>query len=291
MPNSRFLISIIIPVYNNGSTLLATLASIQEDARHEIILVDDGSEDAKTRSILRELSTEHTVIHQAHSGTARARNRGSEQARGSYLLFLDADDLLEKNFATTMLKTLQNHPEASFTYPNTVLFGSEVGLWDTLSYDHNLLRYYQYFLINSLMKREMFEQLSGFNTDFPYLEDREFWVRSSIAGLIGIKTPVFHFYRQHQRSKTARVNRTKMMNQWETSIKRTHRSAYSWYDYLNKKVVFYSLYIRLFFLIPAGLKRALKLRALQKALRENPKIIQRFPQEVVHSFKNHKVLV
>ena len=88
-------ISVIIPVYNNGSTLEACVASVTRQAFQplEILLVDDGSPEgtAEAEKLEREESRVRLLRHE-HGGVAYARNRGLQEARGEWILFLDADD-------------------------------------------------------------------------------------------------------------------------------------------------------------------------------------------------------
>ena len=91
-----FLVSIIIPVYNAEKYLEATLRSaIAQTWDHkEIILVDDGSAD---NSLMIAKSYECSFIkvyNQPNSGASAARNKGLSEAKGDFIQFLDADDLL-----------------------------------------------------------------------------------------------------------------------------------------------------------------------------------------------------
>lgn len=92
-------VSVIIPVYNCAVYLPECLDSViaQTESSWEIICVDDGSTDDSV-SVLREyerrLAGKMRVVEQENAGCARARNRAIPLARGSYLMFLDADDFL-----------------------------------------------------------------------------------------------------------------------------------------------------------------------------------------------------
>lgn len=96
------LLSIIIPVYNNGNYLLYTcLPSIQKNKlykKFEILLVDDGSTDDSTQNICLELERENSNIKtylypSGGSGSAsRPRNKGIEMASAKLLTFLDPDN-------------------------------------------------------------------------------------------------------------------------------------------------------------------------------------------------------
>ena len=92
-------VSVIIPVYNCAAYLPECLDSViaQTESSWEIICVDDGSTDDSV-SVLHEyerrLGSKLRIIEQENAGCACARNRAIPLARGSYLMFLDADDFL-----------------------------------------------------------------------------------------------------------------------------------------------------------------------------------------------------
>lgn len=90
-------VSIIMPVYNAAHFLRTTVESILSQSLKdiEVICVNDGSTDT-TPQLLLELAEQDArvrVLHQANRGAGPARNRGLAEARGSYVTFLDADDL------------------------------------------------------------------------------------------------------------------------------------------------------------------------------------------------------
>ncbi|MAD79284.1 MAG: hypothetical protein CMJ50_00360 [Planctomycetaceae bacterium] len=86
-------LSIIIPTYNYGHFVARAVESAVAANEHEIIVLDDGSTD-NTAEVLRPFQGRIRYVHQANGGPSAARNRGIDEARGSYLLFLDADDAL-----------------------------------------------------------------------------------------------------------------------------------------------------------------------------------------------------
>lgn len=92
------LVSIVMPCYQNGSTLARTVESIQAQTQGnwELIAVDDGSKD-DTLSVLNRLAENEPrmhVIHQENGGVSSARNAGICAANGEWLFFVDADDWL-----------------------------------------------------------------------------------------------------------------------------------------------------------------------------------------------------
>lgn len=100
------MISIIIPVYNAANYLIETVESVlnQDYQDMEIILVNDGSTD-HSLSLCKEMQLKDTrikVIDQKNAGVSVARNNGMKASKGEYLLFIDADDLLEKDMVSTL---------------------------------------------------------------------------------------------------------------------------------------------------------------------------------------------
>lgn len=91
-------VSLIMPCYQNGRTAADTVRSIQAqtEADWELIAVDDGSTD-DTQAVLECLAREEPrmrVLHQENGGVSAARNAGMDAAKGEWLSFVDADDVL-----------------------------------------------------------------------------------------------------------------------------------------------------------------------------------------------------
>lgn len=95
--NDPDFVSVIVPAFNAARTIDATLATaLGQSHRHlEVIVVDDGSEDATGAIVARRAEEDPRLryIRQPNGGVAAARNRGIVEARGSYIATLDADDL------------------------------------------------------------------------------------------------------------------------------------------------------------------------------------------------------
>ena len=99
--NNIPLISVIIPVYNASTYLNACIECLlnQTFKNIEIIAVNDGSKD-NSLDILKAYSSRISnlkVIDQLNSGASEARKRGLHSATGKYVVFLDADDWLDKD--------------------------------------------------------------------------------------------------------------------------------------------------------------------------------------------------
>ncbi|CAK2011255.1 glycosyltransferase [Vibrio crassostreae] len=99
MSKTRF--SIIIPFYNSEDFIKETILSVLDNKYDdfEIILIDDGSTDL-SYDICNEFVDLHSniiILRQENQGPNVARNKGLIEANGDYVLFIDADDLLESN--------------------------------------------------------------------------------------------------------------------------------------------------------------------------------------------------
>ena len=87
-------VTVVIPCFNAAPFLRATLESAlnQSHAPCEVLVIDDGSTD-QSAAIAASYGPPVRVISQANQGESVARNRGIEEARGSWIAFLDSDDL------------------------------------------------------------------------------------------------------------------------------------------------------------------------------------------------------
>ena len=115
------LVSTIIPVHNRSDLLREAVASVLAQTYRpiEIVIVDDGSTD-DTAAVAEELarSSPETilVIHQPNAGPGAARQRGLERARGSFVQFLDSDDLLLPGKFAAQVGALRQHPDCQISY-------------------------------------------------------------------------------------------------------------------------------------------------------------------------------
>ncbi|GEM_PF-1454379 len=97
------LISVIVPFYNVEQYIEKTLESIinQEYKEIELVLIDDGSTDKSYERALEMLGRKpfrHILHRQENLGVSAARNKGIELASGTYLIFIDSDDLMHPRY-------------------------------------------------------------------------------------------------------------------------------------------------------------------------------------------------
>lgn len=105
------LVSIIVPVYKTEYFLAECIESLinQTYKKIEIILVDDGSPDesGKICDEYKEIDKRIKVIHQKNQGVSVARNKGLYESKGSWVIFVDGDDVAEKNMVEKLYNATQ----------------------------------------------------------------------------------------------------------------------------------------------------------------------------------------
>lgn len=113
MKNNNPLVSIVIPVYNASLYLKEAIDSVirQTYKNLEIICVDDGSTDDSLQ-ILEQYKGIDSRVHiyqqkNLHAGIAR--NNGLSHAHGEYIIFLDSDDIFEKNMIAVLVNSMLTH--------------------------------------------------------------------------------------------------------------------------------------------------------------------------------------
>jgi glycosyltransferase involved in cell wall biosynthesis len=121
--------SIIIPTYNHGRYLSEAIESAErQTVPVEVVVVDDGSTD-DTESIFemyREprgpmLPGNVVLIRTEHQGVAAARNAGLAASTGDYVMYLDADDLLDPRKVERQVRALEDAPSVGWVYCDVVL--------------------------------------------------------------------------------------------------------------------------------------------------------------------------
>lgn len=182
--------SVIIPAYNSEKTLPETLNCILRQSAYnetQIIAVNDGSTD-RTPEILDKFSSEFkniTVINQANSGVSAARNVGISAAKGKYMIFLDADDLIKDDNALNNIFDKMEQKQAQLGIFRLMHFGfggneynpivEKLAASDDISFDDR--RLLQNYLV--LNKCYLTQTLKSSNIAFPptvYCEDGAFFV-------------------------------------------------------------------------------------------------------------------
>jgi glycosyltransferase involved in cell wall biosynthesis len=206
LARTTVLVSVIIPCYNQACFLVDAIGSVlAQTYRHiEIIVVDDGSQDDTAGVVANYAMVRY--IRQDNQGLSGARNTGTRESRGAYLVFLDADDRLEPDALQLGLNCLHTHPECAFVsghyrfiddagkvlaeHPQppleddpyqAMLCGNYIGMHATVMY-----------------QRKALDSVGGFNTTLRSCEDYDMYLRITRCWPVHRHPFVVAEYRRHE---------------------------------------------------------------------------------------------
>jgi glycosyltransferase involved in cell wall biosynthesis len=199
------LVSVIVPCYNGATFLEEAIRSAlaQSYPQVEIIVVDDGSTD-NSSEIAQRFPVRY--IAQPNSGLSHARNVGIRESKGSYLVFLDADDRLKPEAIETGLRALELRPDCALTVGDHVFISAD-GSHLADSCKVNPLRCHYEALLKSnfiemissvLFRRSTFDEVGGFNALLRVAEDYELYLRIARVRPICCHPRIIAEYRMHE---------------------------------------------------------------------------------------------
>ena len=203
-------VSVIIPAYNAAALLRHTLESVlgQSWRDLEVVLVDDGSTD-ETAQVAESFGGPVRVLRQRNQGPSVARNHGVEAARGSFIAFLDADDLWLPDKLGLQMELFQERPELGLVYTNyqytdgskllPLHRGAQKVPFEGWVF-RPLLR--DNFLATStvVVRRECLQQVGGFDPALEISEDYDLWLRVAREYPVGYVPAPLARYRFHDRN-------------------------------------------------------------------------------------------
>lgn len=187
------LLSIVIPFYNLDDYLYETFESILAATYSpcEIIIVNDGSTEPKSIEVLREIENrglpQVRVLHTENQGLATARNTGAEAARGEFVAFVDADDVIEQEFFQQAIDVLQRYTNVTLVYSWVRYFGESTALWPTWNAEFPYLLGHNMLTPLAVVRRSLFLKWGRNRPQFEYnFEDYDGWVTLLEAGGMGV---------------------------------------------------------------------------------------------------------
>ena len=227
------LVSVITPFLNAEKFLAEAIRSVlaQREVSLELLLVDDGSAD-RSNEIARHFAAQYPAqirllshAGNVHRGLSASRNLGLQQARGKYLTFLDADDVLLPQALVRQATALDSHADADVVCGALECWYSWTGhqrdarrdfIVDPLVPAGQLYRPPQMLIqtlrawgrkpgMGSFMwRRSISEQADAFEADFTGQgEDQVFWARLGLRAAIFVTNQCLVRYRQHPDSMCA----------------------------------------------------------------------------------------
>lgn len=216
------LISVIIPCYNYGRFLNDCINSLlsQTYQNWECIIVDDGSTD-NSLEVAHSLSAKDERIKsfsQNNSGPTVARNKGLKLAKGEFIQFLDADDLLEDQKFEKQISIFQQQQNCDIVYSGVSYFNTSKPseLYDNIDLTSGpwmknlsgkgevmileLLNRNMMVISSPLVRKSLFDKNGYFDETLSYNEDWELWLR------FALKNVTFYFDNNSHTKALVRVH-------------------------------------------------------------------------------------
>ena len=236
-------VSIIIPCYNQGHYLNEALQSIfqcEDKSIYEIIIVNDGSTDINTLTILMELEgIGHTIINQLNKGLGAARNTGIKAASGKYILPLDCDNKIKPEYIYEGIKLLEQDTSLDVVYSDAEYFGEKSGVWESGGFNLQRLMIENYIDACAIYRKSTWEKIGGYDEKMPVMgyEDWDLWLRIAFqTGKFKYINKVLFYYRYSAKSMIHSVQKEKLSLLFEYMD--TKHSLYLNRQYLNKLIFF-----------------------------------------------------
>lgn len=186
MTDSRPLVSIVTPSYNQAQFLEQTMRSVlEQDYPHIEYMVVDGSSTDGSVEIIRRYSDRLTWwVSEKDQGQADAINKGLHRANGEIVAWLNSDDLYLPGTIAKVVDAFQAHPGAGLVYGDVVAI-------DACGKTTNIIRYGNWGLDGLLafciigqpavfMRRSVLEQAGYLDLSFHFLLDHQLWLRMAL---------------------------------------------------------------------------------------------------------------
>ncbi len=212
------LLSVVIPFYNMGKYIEECVLSVQKSTwQHiEIIIVNDGSNDALSLEKLKFLGTQKniTIVNQPNNGLAYTRNYGAHIAQGEHLAFLDADDKVRPEYFEKAIAALQQNRNVFFAGSWVKYFENNTAVWPTFTPQppyvlvHNMVNSSGLvYKKNAFLKGGLNDAKVGYG-----LEDYESVIQMLRHGFNGIVLPeILFYYRVRTGSMFRAINTNKLL--------------------------------------------------------------------------------
>lgn len=209
-----YLVSIIVPCYYLAKYLPETLDSVlaQTYQSWECIIVNDGSidETEKVANLYLDKDKRFKYIYQSNQGVSSARNNGIRNSLGTYILPLDADDLIAPQYIEEAVQILNKYDDVKIVNCNYQNFGEVKGsVYPKFSIKKLLTE--NMIVCTSFFRKKHFDETNGYNENMIHgIEDWDFWLTLLSNGGQVYTIPKFYFfYRIRSNSRQRSINQEK----------------------------------------------------------------------------------
>lgn len=213
---NRPLVTIIVPSYNQGRFLAATLDSIlQQDYRPLEVWVIDGASRDNTIEVLEDYQGRHAELHwisEPDAGPADAVNKGLARARGEICGIQSSDDVYVGNAIEEAVAAFSAHPEAAVIYGEGHAIDVEGRPlhepWPWLPYTYERLLCGSTFILQSsaFFRTAEGRRVGGWRPDY-FVADLDFWLRILHDATAVKLDRVWSAYRRHPEQRNTQVRK------------------------------------------------------------------------------------
>jgi glycosyltransferase involved in cell wall biosynthesis len=181
-------VSVVIPTFNRAHKIARAVASVlyQTFADYEILVVDDGSEDATAQALAPFRSRVRCITHSKNLGVSGARNTGIQASRSPLIAFLDSDDYWLPDKLQAQISFFSDHPEAVACQTEELWIRRGVRVNPMKKHfkpSGDVFEASLKLCVVSpsavVVKRSLLEEVGLFNEHFPVCEDYDLWLRIS----------------------------------------------------------------------------------------------------------------
>jgi cellulose synthase/poly-beta-1,6-N-acetylglucosamine synthase-like glycosyltransferase len=176
-------ISVVVTCYNKRDIIGECIRSVlnQNYENYELIVIDDGSTDGSMEAIKKFDSARIKVMRIEHQGISAAKNTGIRHARGSIVLFLDGDCVLDGKGLRELSKSFSN-PEIGCVGGALLAINGQNPIAKMVELMQNGVERKWPFGANVAYRRDVLEKIGGFDERMEAGEDADLFIRATKAG-------------------------------------------------------------------------------------------------------------
>lgn len=205
-------ISIVVPSYNQGQYLEATLVSIfdQNYQNAEIIVIDGGSTDNSVDIIRRYEQHLAYWVSEPDGGQTKGLIKGFQRTTGDIQCWLNSDDLHEPNTLAEVAEYFTRHPDVDAVYGDALWIDAEdrpLRVQREIPFNRFIWMYtYNYIPCMSMFwRKSIYERVGGLDDRFDLAMDADLWSRFSEVGRISHHRRIWSRMRFYPEQKNRRL--------------------------------------------------------------------------------------
>lgn len=207
--------SIVVPLYNKEKSIHKTVNSVlnQTHSNFELIIVNDGSTDNSLKVVEIIKDDRIRIINKKNGGVSSARNKGVDEAKNTWIAFLDGDDIWQPYHLQEVTKLMALFPKAS-VYSTSFIQSNHIVSpeLDNNSESFLVKDYFKESLKSAVIcssavvvNKDCFNEVGYFDTDLSMGEDLHMWLRLALNFQIAKSHRITAIYVQEAENRSSGV--------------------------------------------------------------------------------------